>query len=198
MSYFEFIADRAISQNRASYQITIIYKSADTPTKTTAALKFSLPTLFNVIVDANWRRKNIIGSFEMYAFLDDPGSRYRAFDEALPIASAQDSFHHHSILLVEPWIADRTNRRYALNIMEDASSTHESSDFRRRIMQQSKRRPLKPDRFARKYLGNTPIRSCLIQHLPTIADVERATIYASKSTRRLFLLFPDDYFLILP
>ena len=197
-SLSELITNQVICHSRPAYQITTLYKSSDTPAKATAAIKRSLPHLLNVIVDANWRRKNIVGSFQIFVFLDDPGSRYRPFNEALPVASAQDSFHHHSILLVEPWIADRINVRFALKEPDDPVLDPESSALRKKIMQQSSRKPLQPDRFARKHLGKTAVRSCLIQYLPTISDLERAAMYASKSASRLSHLFPDDYLHILP
>jgi hypothetical protein len=146
----------------------------------------------------NWRRKNVFTSFQMFAFLDDPGSRYRSSNVSLPIASAQDDYHH---LIVDDWIAERIKHRFCHSDNDPQAINPEWSQLRQRIAMQAngtKRPPLSPHSFAQRYLDATSIRSCMIQHLPTTADLERAAMYASKSATRLSQLFPDDFFHILP
>jgi hypothetical protein len=138
----------------------------------------------------------------MFAFLDDPGSRYRPSNVLLPVASAQDDYHHHSILIVDDWIAERIKDRFCHSNDESHAIDAEWSELRQTVMKQQARNAdrtkLSPHSFARTYLDATSIRSCMIQHLPTSADLERAAMYASKSATRLSQLFPDDYLHILP
>jgi hypothetical protein len=120
---------------------------------------------------------------------------------SLPIASAQDGYHHHSILVVDHWIADRIKTHFCHSEADFHAIDPEWSTVRPRIVKQARDgapSKLSPHSFARKYLDATSVRSCMIQHLPTNADLERATRYASKSVKRLSQLFPDDYFHILP
>jgi hypothetical protein len=199
--YHQFITDLAKTKIHEAFQVITVYKGVHNPSHATAALKQSSPRLFNTIIDANWRRKNIIGSFQMFAFLDDPGSRYRSSSMSLPIASAQDGYHHHSILVVDHWISEQIKHRFCHSDNELHTIDPEWSELRQTIVKQAGTAApskLSPHSFARKYLGATSVRSCMIQHLPTNADLERAAMYASKSAKRLSQLFPDDYFHILP
>jgi hypothetical protein len=138
----------------------------------------------------------------MFAFLDDPGSRYRPSNVGLPIVSAQDDYHHHSILIVDDWIAERIKNRFCHSDNDTHTIDPEWSELRQRIAKQvsnaERSSSLSPHSFARRYLDATSVRSCMIQHLPTYADLERAAMYASKSATRLSQLFPDDYLHILP
>jgi hypothetical protein len=154
------------------------------------------------MIDSNWRRKNIASAFQMFSFLDDPGSRYRPSSSSLPIASAQDSYHHHSILLAPVWIAHRAAERLCLPDIPLAIDP-ECSALRQTISAAARRLPsssqqLSPHSLARTHLSSTRVRSCFIRQLATVADLERAAMYASKSATRLSGLFPDDFFHILP
>jgi hypothetical protein len=199
--YHQFITALAKTKTQAAFHIVTVYKGVHRPPDATIALKQSAPRLFNTIVDVNWRRKNILRSFQMFAFLDDPGSRYRPTNVSLPVASAQDDYHHHSIFIVDDWIADRIKTRFCNSDNDPHAINPKWSQLRQRIAKQAngtKRPPLSPHSFAQRYLDATSVRSCMIQHLPTTADLERAAMYASKSATRLSQLFPDDYLQILP
>ncbi len=199
--YHQFITALAKTKTQAAFHLVTVYKGVHRPPDATAALKQSAPRLFNTIVDVNWRRKNILRSFQMFAFLDDPGSRYRPTNVSLSIVSAQDDYHHHSILIVDDRIADRIKTSFCHSDDECHAINTEWSELRQTITKHAngtKRTALSPHLFARTYLGATSVRSCMIQHLPTNADLERAAMYASKSAARLSQLFPDDYFHILP
>ena len=199
--YHQFITDLAKTRSHEAFHMSTVYEGVRSPSLATAALKQSTPRLFNTIIDANWRRKNVAGSFQMFAFLDDPGSRYRSSNVSLPIASAQDGYHHHSILIVDHWIGDRIKTRFCHSEADFPAINPEWSELRQCIVKQAANAvpwKLNPHSFARKYLGATAVRTCMIQHLPTSADLERAAMYASKSAKRLSQLFPDDYFHILP
>jgi hypothetical protein len=199
--YHQFITDLAKTRSHEAFHMSTVYEGVRSPSHATEALKKSSPRLFNTIIDANWRRKNVAGSFQMFAFLDDPGSRYRTSSMSLPVASAQDGYHHHSILVVDRWIADRIKNRFCHSDNESHAIDPEWSTLRQRIIKQARDgapSKLSPHLFARKYLGATAVRTCMIQHLPTSADLERAAMYASKSATRLSQLFPDDYLHILP
>ena len=199
--YHQFITALGKTKTQAAFHLVTVYKRAHRPPDATIALKQSAPRLFNTIIDLNWRRKNVLKSFRMFAFLDDPGSRYRPSNVLLPVASAQDDYHHHSILIVDDWIAERIKDRFCHSDNDCHAIDPEWSELRQRIAKQAngtKRPPLSPHSFARRYLDATSVRSCMIQHLPTTADLERAAMYASKSATRLSQLFPDDYLQILP
>ena len=200
--YHQFITALAKTKTQAAFHLVTVYKRAHRPPDATIALKQSAPRLFNTIIDLNWRRKNVLKSFRMFAFLDDPGSRYRPSNVLLPVASAQDDYHHHSILIVDDWIAERIKDRFCHSNDESHAIDAEWSELRQTVMKQQARNAdrtkLSPHSFARTYLDATSIRSCMIQHLPTNADLERAAMYASKSATRLSQLFPDDYLHILP
>jgi len=199
--YHQFITDLTKTRSHEAFHIITVYKGVHSPSHATAALKQSSPRLFNTIIDANWRRNKVVGSFQMFAFLDDPGSRYRSSNVSLPIASAQDGYHHHSILIVDHWISERIKHRFCHSDADSHAIDPEWSTVRQRIVKQARDgapSKLSPHSFARKYLGATWVQSCMIQHLPTSADLERAARYASKSAKRLSQLFPDDYLHILP
>jgi hypothetical protein len=199
--YHHLISNLAKTNNHEAFHVITVYKGIHTATAATAALKQSSPRLFNTIIDANWRRRNVSNAFRLFAFLDDPGSRYRPSNVSLPVASAQDEYHHHSILIVDDWIAERIKNRFCHSDNDTHTVDPECSELRQRIAKQvsiAERSSLSPHSFARRYLSATSVRSCMIQHLPTTADLERAAMYASKSATRLSQLFPDDYLLILP
>jgi hypothetical protein len=199
--YHQFITDLAQNKSHETFHIITVYKGVRNPSHATAALKQSTPRLFNTIIDANWRRKIVARSFQMFAFLDDPGSRYRSSSISLPIASAQDGYHHHSILVVDQWISEQIKHRFCHSGNDYHTIDPEWPELRQRIAKQvsnAEQSSLSPHSFARRYLSATSVRSCMIQHLPTNADLERAAMYASKSATRLRQLFPDDYFHILP
>jgi hypothetical protein len=199
--YHHFITALAKTNTQAAFHIVTVYRGVHRPPDATRALKHSAPCLFNTIIDLNWRRKNVRKSFRMFAFLDDPGSRYRSWNVSLPVASAQDDYHHHSILIVDEWIAGRIKERFCYSDDHTHTIDPDWSELRQRIAKQvnnAERPSLSPHSFARRYLSATSVRSCMIQHLPTTADLERAAMYASKSAPRLSKLFPDDYLHILP
>jgi hypothetical protein len=199
--YHQFITALTKTCSQAAFHLVTVYKGVQRPPDATIALKQSAPRLFNTIIDANWRRTNILRAFHMFAFLDDPGSRYRSTNVSLPIASAQDGYHHHSILVVDSWIAERIKNRFYHSDDDSHAIDPEWSELRQSIAKQvnrTKQSSVSPHSFARRYLSATSVRSCMIQHLPTSADLERAARYASKSATRLSQLFPDDYLHILP
>jgi len=103
----EMIVTHAKANNLAGYHIRTIYTKAKTSTAATKYLKRALPHLFESLIGNDWRRKNVSDAFALFAFLAEPVSRRRQLNDLVPIGSDQDTFHHHSILLVEPWIADR-------------------------------------------------------------------------------------------
>lgn len=199
--YHQFVAALTKTCSQAAFHLVTVYKGVQRPADATIALKQSATRLFNAIIDVNWRRKNVLRAFKMFAFLDDPGSRHRSTNVSVPIASAQDSYHHHSILIVDDWIGGRIKDRFCYSDDHTHTIDPEWSELRQRIANQlsnAERSPLSPHSFARRHLSATCVRSCMIQPLPTTADLERATMYASKSAARLSQLFPDDYLLILP
>ena len=179
--YHQFITDLTNTKNHEAFHMITGYVGVHSPSHATAALKQSSPRLFNTIVDVNWRRKNILRSYQMFAFLDDPGSRYRTSSMSLPIASAQDGYHHHSILVVDHWIAERIKHRFCHSDTDSHAFDPEWSELRQRIVKQAGNvapSKLNPHSFARKYLGATSVRSCMIQHLPTntSSEVQRKTV----------------------
>jgi hypothetical protein len=195
--YHDIITNQPTTISQTGFHIVTVYKAAPTPRHATEALKHASPYLFNVMIDANWRRKNIRRAFQMFAFLDDPGSRHRSPNNVLPIASAQDSYHHHSILVAPTWIGDRARERLHLDA-EPLTVDPTSSTLRQTISKAIGRQSLSPSSFARTYLSSARVRSCFIRHLGTAVDIEHAAKYASKSATRLAELFPDDFFHILP
>jgi hypothetical protein len=199
--YHQFITALTKTCSQAAFHLVTVYKGVCRPGDATIALRKSASRLFNTIIDANWRRKNILPAFKMFSFLDDPGSRHRSTNVWLPIASAQDTYHHHSILIVDDWIGGRIKDRFCYSDDHTHTIDPEWSELRQRIANQlrnAERSPLSPHSFARRHLSATCVRSCMIQHLPTTDDLERAARYASKSAGRLSQLFPDDYLLIFP
>jgi hypothetical protein len=199
--YHQFLTALTKTCSQAAFHLITVYKKAYRPADATVALKYSATRLFNTIIGANWRRKNILRAFKMFAFLDDPGSRHRSTNVSVPIASAQDTYHHHSILIVDDWIGGRIKDRFCYSDDHTHTVDPEWSELRQRIAKQvsnAEQLSLSPHSFARRHLSATGVRSCMIQHLPTTDDLERAAMYASKSATRLSQLFPDDYLLIFP
>jgi hypothetical protein len=161
--YHQFITDLTNTKSHEAFHLSIIYEGVRSPSHATAALKQSSPRLFNTIIDANWRRKNIIGSFQMFAFLDDPGSRYRSSSVSLPIASAQDGYHHHSILVVDDWITRRIKDRFCYSDYDTDTIDPKWSELRQRIAKQvsnAERSSHSPHSFARRYLSATSADDC--------------------------------------
>jgi hypothetical protein len=175
----EMIANLAKQESFTAYHVTTLYPKAETPKAATACLKRAVPYIFNKIVHPNWRRGNACDAFYLFSFLDEPGSRYRPQDRPIPIESVQDSFHHHSILLAHPEIARRINRKVPWVTNPNLP-------------------PIDPIKLAAYRLQGSGLRSCHIQHLPTLDDIARTTRYASKSTLRLSAFYYDESFIIFP
>jgi hypothetical protein len=60
--------------------------------------------------------------FLLFAFLAEPESRVRPQPDEVRIGVSEGSFHHHSILLVEPWIADRIRANFRWTESSDLPS----------------------------------------------------------------------------
>lgn len=175
----QLIATHARENSLAGYSITTVYTKTGTEIAATKHLKSALPYLFDLLIGKNWRRKNIFDSFALFAFLNEPGNGLCPRRDAVPIGSVQNSFHHHSILLVEPWIAHRIQERFLWISSSDLP-------------------PIAPDDFANHHLAETRVRSCKIQYLSTPDDIEQMTRYAARAVSGLYKLYPDDYLLIAP
>jgi hypothetical protein len=173
------IATLAKDESLTAYHITTLYPKAETPKAATACLKRAVPYIFNKIVHSNWRRANVCDAFYLFSFLDEPGSRYRPQDRLVPIASVQDSFHHHSILLADSSVATRINRKVPWITNPNLPA-------------------IDPITLANHRLHGSGLRSCHFQHLPTLDDVARSTEYAAKSTSRLSAFDYDECFMIFP
>ncbi len=176
----QLIATHARKNSLPGYYITTVYTEAQTAIAATKHLKRALPHLFDLLIGNNWRRKNIFDAFALFAFLTEPVTRPGPRGDAVPIGSVQNSFHHHSILLVEPWIADRIQDTFPW------------------VVAPSDLPPIAPDDFANHHLAETPVRSCKIQYLSTPHEIEHMTRYAAKAVNRLSELYPDDHLLIAP
>jgi len=174
----QLIATHARENSLAGYSITTAYTKAGTEIAATKHLKSALPCLFDLLIGKNWRSKNILDAFALFAFLNEPRTGLCPRRDPVPIGSVQNSFHHHSILLVEPWIALRIQDRFPWVARSDLPS-------------------ITPDDFA-NHLAETRVRSCKIQYLSTPDDIEQMTRYAAKAVSRLSELYPDDYVLIAP
>jgi hypothetical protein len=175
----EMISKTAKENNLAGYHITTIYTKAETAIAATKHLNRCLPCLFDLLIGSNWRRKNTFDAFALFALLTEPGSRLRPQPGSVPFESIQDSFHHHSILLVEPSIAEHIAVRFPWVMSSDLP-------------------PIAPDAFARVHFAETQVRSCEIQHLSTHDDIEQTTRYAARAVSRLSKLYPYEYLLIAP
>jgi hypothetical protein len=175
----EMIVTHAKVNNLAAYLITTAYTKAETPTAATNHFKHALPYLFDGLIGNDWRRKNVFDDFALFAFLAEPESRVRPQPDEVRIEIGKDSFHHHSILLVEPWIADRMSTNFPWIASSDLPS-------------------IAPSAFARDHLSETHVRSCEIQYLSTYDDILQTTRYAAKAMSRLSKLYPYEYMLIAP
>jgi hypothetical protein len=175
----EMIMKHARENNVTGYRITTVYTKAETATIATKYLKHALPYLFDDLIGNDWRRKNVSDAFALFAFLAEPVSRRRQLNDLVPIGSDQDTFHHHSILLVEPWIADRISVNFPWITSSDLPF-------------------IAPSAFARIHLAETQVRSCEIQQLPTYDDIQRTTEDAAKAVSRMSELYPYEYMLIAP
>ena len=103
----QLIATHARENSLAGYSITTIYTKAGTEIAATKHLKSALPYLFDLLIGKDWRRKNIFDGFALFAFLNEPTTELCPGRDPLVTGSVQNSFHHHTILLVEPWIGNR-------------------------------------------------------------------------------------------
>ena len=93
---------------------------------------------------------------------------------------AKIRYHHHSILLVRPEIAPKIIRRVFSS--SDAKSCMVDLGHR----QKTQRRVI------------TPVRSCHIQTLATLEDIEHAASYAAKALRVSMAVDPDASYFLFP
>jgi hypothetical protein len=196
--FSRFLADLALHKGHQGYHLTMVYKDAQTARAADRTLKHVFPRILNRVVSGNWIRAAEKGKLIGFGFLDTPGSRRSAQRARVSVASAQDEYHHHCILLVEPSKAmkiDQLTSSPPIEFEDDPSH----SPFRRKMAMLSARtmQRVRGMLVEDDIIRHTPVRSLMIQRLPYEDDIERATNYAAKSVDRLSRHFPDEAYSVL-
>ena len=185
LDYLKWIMRKWRDEYLESYHVTTIYKERSdggggwkttTPSHTASHLQRSLPAIISHMIGSNWKTAySFRDCLWMFSFLDEPGSRRRRAIKTISPADAQDTFHHHSILLVKGGIDQIIDARLFGSVVD------------------SRRWGLEPEvNLAKETIALTPMRSCNIQRLYKKENLEKACLYAAKRYLKLQKQFPDD------
>jgi hypothetical protein len=155
---------------------TDLRKAAETATD---ALSKSVPRILSKLLSPNWARDRYRRAFQLFSFLDVPGSR-SGIRPVFEITSSQDEFHHHSVLLVKPWLAERLFVRLNSTSIGTCTSRFDGYGYNLDLRKHS------------------PIKTCYLQHLESEDDVAACSAYATKVLDGGLRAYPDDAYQFFP
>lgn len=160
--FIQWITERS-SIFPTAFHLTFVYKKADTPAEANIRLRQTLPYFFRKAIASRWTRSRYDNSFELIAFLDEPGTR-RNSAPVHNVHQVQDNYHHHCILLAKSFLAKRISTRLALN-----------ADIGEKVIT----------------FPNAPTRSVHVAQITH--DLYHVTSYAAKGTEKFAYRAPDEY-----
>ena len=186
-SFSDFIVDKWHRGTFEAFHLTTTYKplspgSVDllrAAKAATNALIKSMPKLFSRLLSPNWARERYRKAFQVFSFLDIPGSR-SGIRPVFEVTGSQDDFHHHSILLVKSWLFERMLPRLNSTLLGTCDARSGGDGYRVDLK------------------TNSPIKTCYLQHLASEDDVSACSAYATKVLDSALRVYPDDAYQFFP